>query len=81
MNEVRDFQKKWDAVENYVDPRRFTEVQYKLKIQCKEAIWWRDACLLYFQTFSLMKFPPDMERRVNDLNDLKKIRVNMTYHN
>jgi alpha-glucuronidase len=81
VNEVRDFQKKWDAVENYVDPQRFNEVQYKLKIQCREAIWWRDACLLYFQTFSGMKFPPDMERPVNDLNELKKIKVNMTYHN
>jgi alpha-glucuronidase len=81
VNEVRDFQKKWDSLENLADPQRFSEVQYKLKIQCREAIWWRDACLLYFQTFSRLRFPPDMERPVNDLNDLKKIKVNMTYHN
>jgi alpha-glucuronidase len=81
VNEVRAFQKKWDAIEKYVDEQRFSEVQYKLKIQCREAVWWRDACLLYFQTFSGMKFPPGMERPVNDLNDLKKIKVTMSYHN
>jgi alpha-glucuronidase len=81
VNGVREFQKKWDAMERFVDSQRFIEVQYKLKIQCREAIWWRDACLLYFQTFSRMNFPPDMERPVNDLNELKKIKVNMTYHN
>lgn len=78
---VRDFQKKWDNLEKQIDPQRFREVQSKLKIQCREAVWWRDACLLYFQTFSRLPFPADLERPVNDLDELKKIRVNMTYHN
>ena len=28
-----------------------------LAIQHREAIWWRDACLAYFQTFSKRPFP------------------------
>jgi alpha-glucuronidase len=78
---VRDFQKKWDNLERFVDLQRFREVQSKLKIQCREAVWWRDACLLYFQTFSRLPFPADLERPVNELDELKKIRVNMSYHN
>lgn len=75
VEEVRDFQRKWDELEIYVDPQRFHEVQYKLKIQTKEAIWWRDACLLYFQTFSKMKIPPELERPIHDLEDLFKKNV------
>lgn len=33
---------------------------------------WKDACLLYFRQFSKMPFPNDMERPVNNLEDLIK---------
>jgi alpha-glucuronidase len=35
----------------------FNEVSEKLKVQLDEAKWWRDGCLLYFQTFSKMDIP------------------------
>ena len=33
-----------------------------LDIQKKEAIWWRNACLLYFQTFHKMPIPAGYEQ-------------------
>lgn len=81
VQQVREFQKTWDRVEDFVDKQRFTEVQSKLKIQVKDAVWWKDACLLYFQTFSNRPIPYDIERPVHELDDLKKIKLDMKHHN
>jgi alpha-glucuronidase len=70
VKQVREFQKIWDKVEPYVDAQRFTEVQGKLRKQSANAQTWKDACLLYFQTFSKMPIPYDIERPVNDLQEL-----------
>ena len=81
VDQVRDFQKKWDRIETRIDKERFSAVQYKLKIQARDAIWWRDACLLYFQTFSKRPIPYELERPVHDLEELKLIKLDMKQHN
>ncbi|MCC2599218.1 alpha-glucuronidase [Sphingobacterium sp. FBM7-1] len=81
VQEVREFQKAWDKLEPYLDTQRFNEVQAKLKIQAKDAVWWKDACLLYFQTFSKMPIPYELERPVHELEELKKIKLDMKHHN
>jgi alpha-glucuronidase len=81
VDQVRDFQRKWDRLENLIDRERFSDVQYKLKIQAKDAVWWRDACLLYFQTFSKRPVPYELERPVHDLEELKLIKLDMKHHN
>jgi len=77
VQQVRAYQKTWDQLEKYVDTERFLHVQSRLKIQSRDAIWWKDACLLYFQTFSNLPIPYDIERPVNDLDELKQIRLNL----
>jgi len=47
----------WEQVKGEVDEERYRQVKMHLQIQAKEAKWWRDACLSYFQTFSKMDFP------------------------
>lgn len=81
VKKVRDYQKTWDRMEPYIDKQRFADVQSKLKIQSKDAVWWKDACLLYFQTFSKKPIPYDIERPIHELEDLKKIKLNMGHHN
>jgi alpha-glucuronidase len=73
LQEVRDFQKTWDRMEQYIDPERFAHVQSRLRIQVSDAIWWRDACVLYFQTFAKMPIPYNLERPTTDLETLKMI--------
>lgn len=75
VRQVRDFQKIWDAAEKYIDAERFHEVQSHLKIQARDAVWWKDACLLYFQKFSGMPIPFDIERPVHELKDLRKVHL------
>lgn len=81
VQQVREYQKVWDRMEQYIDYRRFEEVQSKLKIQARDAVWWRDACLLYFQTFSKKPIPYDLERPIYELDDLMKIKLDMKHHN
>jgi len=81
VQQVREYQKVWDRMEQYIDYRRFEEVQSKLKIQARDAVWWRDACLLYFQTFSRKPIPYDLERPIYELDDLMKIKLDMKHHN
>jgi alpha-glucuronidase len=73
VQEARGFQKTWDRLEQYVDAERFADVQSKLQIQTKDAVWWKDACLLYFQTFSKLPIPYDVERPIHRMDDLYKV--------
>ena len=70
VNQVREFQKIWDKAGPFVDSTRFMEVQRKLREQEINAVLWKDACLLYFQQFSRMPIPYDIERPVNNLDDI-----------
>ena len=75
VREARHFLAVWDAMQPYVDAQRFNEVQRKLRIQARDSEWWRDACLLYFQTFSKRPIPQDMEHPVHNLDEMMKFRI------
>ena len=75
VHEARRFLAVWDAMQPYVDAQRFNEVQRKLRIQARDAEWWRDACLLYFQTFSHRPIPQDMEHPVHNLDEMMQFRI------
>lgn len=57
VDEVAQMQHDWDTLRPYVDAERFQKTADFLAIQHREAIWWRDACLAYFQQFSKRPFP------------------------
>ncbi len=75
VRQARQFLAVWDAMQPYVDSQRFSEVQRKLRIQARDSEWWRDACLLYFQTFSNRPIPQDMEHPVHNLDEMMKFRI------
>ena len=75
LREARHFLVVWDSMQPYVDAQRFNEVQRKLRIQARDAEWWRDACLLYFQTFSRRPIPQDMEHPVHNLDEMMKFNI------
>jgi alpha-glucuronidase len=57
VEEVKKMKSDWKTLEGKVDDERFRQVQSFLSIQEAEAIMWRDACVLYFQTFSKKAIP------------------------
>jgi alpha-glucuronidase len=62
-------QKCWDSLQpasspkpGDIDPERWQQVKMLLGIQQQDAVWWRNACLLYFQTFSRQPLPAGAEQ-------------------
>jgi len=74
VNQVKEMQDTWNKTEKYVDKERFKEVQMLLEIQYKEAKWWRDACLLYFQQFSGKELPKGVEKPTQTLKYFESLK-------
>jgi alpha-glucuronidase len=64
----------WQTLEPEVNPGRFRHVSMLLNIQEKEAKWWRNSCLLYFQQFSGMPFLKRMEQPEGTLKHYMDMR-------
>ena len=74
VNEVKNMITTWESAKPYIDAERHQEVAQLLNIQLKEAIWWKDACMTYFQTFSNLPFPKEMETPKHDLEYYKSLQ-------
>lgn len=68
---VRATRGTWKSLAYAIDPERHEAVTRKLAIQERDAVWWRDACLLYFQTFSNRPLPNRVERAAKPLAEYK----------
>ena len=75
VDSIKAMQQQWNKMKRYIDPERFDHVWQLLNIQLKDAIWWRNACLLYFQTFSKMPFPAQYEKPDKTLEYYQNIRI------
>jgi alpha-glucuronidase len=75
VQQARHFLMVWDAMQPYIDVQRFNEVQRKLRIQARDAVWWNNACLLYFQTFSHRSIPQNVEHPVHNLDEMMKFNI------
>lgn len=78
VNQVQNLQKDWFELKRHIDAETFQSVAGRLKIQEKEAIWWRDACVLYFQEYSKMPIPSSLTPPKSSLEEVKKLVE--TYH-
>ena len=61
VNGVRAMQQLWQSVQQHVNEAQFKQVKMLLHVQQQEAVWWKDACLSYFQTFSKLPLPKGVE--------------------
>jgi alpha-glucuronidase len=74
VDSLRWMQQLWSKQKNKIDDQRFQQVSMLLKIQEQEAVWWRNACLLYFQTFSKMPIPENYEQPDHKLEYYKELK-------
>ncbi|HUQ45253.1 MAG TPA: alpha-glucuronidase family glycosyl hydrolase [Gemmatimonadaceae bacterium] len=74
VDTVRAMQRAWNSVEGRIDDERFRQVQASLGIQEREARWWRDASLQYFQTLSRLPIPAQFERPARPLDFYMRLR-------
>ncbi|MCR6630472.1 MAG: hypothetical protein NVV74_10695 [Magnetospirillum sp.] len=75
VDEVRAWRRQWEALEPHLDTQRFHDVAQRLQRQEKDAIVWRDACLLYFQQFAQRPLPAGVEPPAHDLEHYKSLRL------
>jgi len=65
---------KFSTLSGKIDEERFEHVSTFLKIQAAEAIWWRNSCLLYFQSHSKKSIPAEYEKPSGTLEYYKSLR-------
>lgn len=83
---VREMQVKWAAFQDmalmaeaagYIPKGTYGDIKNRLAIEEHDAIWWRDACVQYFQTFSKQPIPDFCEKPQRSLDELKKFKLNI----
>lgn len=75
VDAARGFRDTWKDMSPYVDAERHAAVAHRFDIQASDAVWWKDACLEYFRTFSHMKYPAGVEKPRFSLKKLKKVKL------
>jgi alpha-glucuronidase len=73
VNWARNTRKAWNALSGVIDPERHAAVARRLAIQERDAVWWKDASLTYFQTFSKLPLPRGVQLPERSLEEYKKI--------
>ncbi|OIN58231.1 alpha-glucuronidase [Arsenicibacter rosenii] len=66
-------QQQWAQAKPAIDPELYADVAGRLATQHREAIWWRDACVLYFQTFAKRPIPAPFRQPDRTLEDVKRL--------
>ena len=71
VNWVKITRASWATLAGAIDPGIHAAIAEKLAIQERDAVWWRDACLLYFQTFAKRPLPRGVEHAAKPLAEYK----------
>jgi alpha-glucuronidase len=74
VDSVRWMQRAWNGLEGSIDEERWQQVKMLLKIQGEEAAWWRNACLLYFQTFAHLPLPAGADQPDHTLDYYQQLQ-------
>ncbi|XWW47202.1 alpha-glucuronidase [Fibrella sp. USSR17] len=69
---VRWMQQEWAQVKPAVDPEVYADVAARLATQQREAIWWRDAWVLYLQSFAKQPVPAPFKQPDRTLDEVKQ---------
>jgi alpha-glucuronidase len=77
VNSVTEMENEWLKAEKLIDTERFKEIKSLLALQEEHAKIWRDACILYFQTFSKRQIPEQLAKPEHDL----QYYINFRYTN
>ena len=71
---IREIQREWDRLKPFLDSERYENVRGRLAKQVRDSRIWKDACIVYFQTFSKKEIPDSVEPPEHDLEWYKAHR-------
>lgn len=75
---VSNMQKSWMKAKPYIAPELYRDVEERLATQARDAIWWKDGCLLYFGEISGMPLPDDVTAPVHTLEQLRAVDLGIS---
>ena len=78
VDQTVHMQELWQQLEGKLPQDLWNDIRLRLDCQHKDAIWWRDACLLYFQSINQLPWPQTAAEPQHKLEDLKKVRLGIT---
>lgn len=78
VESVETMQRQWTAAKPYIDPELWNDVNERLMTQARDANWWKEGCLLYFQQFSGIPIPDNVTPPVHTLDQLKGIKLGIS---
>ncbi len=78
VESVETMQRQWTAAKPYIDPELWNDVNERLMTQARDANWWKEGSLLYFQQFSGMPIPDNVTPPVHTLDQLKGIKLGIS---
>jgi len=64
---------EWQRLRPFVDAERYADVAQRLAQQRREAAWWRDACIAYFQHVNGLPLPPGTRAPARTLEDYRAL--------
>jgi alpha-glucuronidase len=73
VDAVREMRKEWDELAPLVDRERHSQIAAFLQIQEREATWWRDACIAYFQSVAQRPIPAGYQPPQHSLDYYKAL--------
>lgn len=74
LRTAADLQREWRSLTSHIDPERHAAVATKLAQHEKEARWWRDASIAYWQSVAKRPLPSGVRPPAHDLATYKAIR-------
>lgn len=77
VRQAEAFVDTWKSIRPYIQEEKYQHTLARFERQAKDAWWWRDACLLYFQQFSGKPLPPDSPAPRHDLKSLMAYKLMM----
>jgi alpha-glucuronidase len=72
--DVAGMERTWAGLAPFVDPERFDQTAAYLRVQAREARWWRDASLAYWQSVNGLPLPAGVAPPEHDLGWYKAQR-------
>jgi alpha-glucuronidase len=66
-------QQEWAQVKPAVNPAIHADVSARLATQQREAVWWRDAWVLYLQSYAKQPIPAPFKKPDRNLEEVKRL--------
>jgi alpha-glucuronidase len=71
--DVKALRSEWQRIKPFVDKEIFEDVDGRLAVQYREALNWRDASVLYFQTHARRPIPAPFDPPKRSLDEMKRL--------